>query len=127
MRRLPSCVAVEHGAALLEQIEQRGRDGRQRFGFAVDALGIDASKAKDEVRAAPTNLEGVPPKKAKQAAKFMLAHREVVTWEGRSGFQEPYEELAQAYRATAAAMDVWLAARTRSAPSRRGRGAGAHR
>src|SRR5580658_6217436 len=36
----------------LEQIEQRGRDGRQRFGFAVEALAVDASKAKDVARAA---------------------------------------------------------------------------
>ncbi len=41
----------------LEDIDARGRDGRQRLGFAVDALGLDASKARDELRAARTALE----------------------------------------------------------------------
>src|SRR5579883_70055 len=31
----------------LEQIDVRGREGRQRFGFAVDALGLDTSRARD--------------------------------------------------------------------------------
>ncbi|MDP9002461.1 MAG: protein kinase, partial [Myxococcota bacterium] len=36
----------------LEEVDARGREGRQRFGFAVDALGLDASRARDELRAA---------------------------------------------------------------------------
>jgi serine/threonine-protein kinase len=36
----------------LEAIEARGRETRQRFGHAVDALGIDASHARDELKAA---------------------------------------------------------------------------
>src|SRR3954470_2531294 len=36
----------------LETIEARGREIRQRLGHAVDALGVDASKARDESKAA---------------------------------------------------------------------------
>ncbi len=36
----------------LESIEARGREIRQRLGHAVDALGIDASKARDELKGA---------------------------------------------------------------------------
>jgi serine/threonine-protein kinase len=43
--------AVEEQRAL-ESIEARGRDTRQRFGHAVDALGIDLSKARDELKSA---------------------------------------------------------------------------
>ena len=95
----------------LEQIEQRGRDGRQRFGFAVDALGIDASKAKDEARAASAKLPPLAERVKQASAKFMLSHKEITFWEGRSGFQEPYKDLSDAYRAAASAVDAWIAAR----------------
>ncbi len=96
----------------LEQIEQRGREGRQRFGFAVDALGIDASRAREQARAGKTNLGSLEEKVKDAAAKFMVVHKEITFWEGRSGFQEPYKDLATAYRAAAAAQDEWLAARS---------------
>ena len=96
----------------LEDIDARGRDGRTRFGFAVDALGLDASKARGDVRAARTSLEGMTPESAKAAATYKAAQREVVTWEGRSGGVEPYGQLAQGYRACAEAVDAWLAVRT---------------
>jgi serine/threonine protein kinase len=95
----------------LEQIEQRGRDGRQRFGFAVDALGIDASRAKEDARAGKKNLASLEERSKQAAAKFMLTHKEITFWEGRSGFQEPYKDLSEAYRAAAASQDAWLATR----------------
>jgi serine/threonine-protein kinase len=92
----------------LEQIEQRGRDGRQRFGFAVDALGIDSSKAKDEVRAARALAATLADKVAQAVAGFLVAHKEITFWEGRSGFREPYADLSKAYRHAADVMDGWL-------------------
>ena len=95
----------------LEQIEQRGRDGRQRFGFAVDALGIDASAARDLARTAG---ELLPPlqNETKACADALLAHhRQIINWEGRSAFHEPYAELAHAYRGAANIVDGWLAAK----------------
>jgi serine/threonine-protein kinase len=95
----------------LEQIETRGRDGRQRFGFAVDALGVDASKAKAEARAARTKLAPLAERSKKMAAQFLLAHKEITYWEGRSGFVEPYADLVEAYRNAAGVVDDWLVAR----------------
>ncbi len=92
----------------LEEIELRGRDGRQRFGFAVDALGIDASKAKDEVRAARTRAQNLEARVAEASARFTVAHKEITFWEGRSGFREPYADLAKAYRGAANEVDAWL-------------------
>lgn len=95
----------------LEALEAKGREGRQRFGAAVDALGVDASKARDEARAAQAAV--APLTKAAEAAKgaFEAAQREVVSWEGRSGFQEPYPQLRDAYAAAANAVEKWLASR----------------
>jgi serine/threonine protein kinase len=95
----------------LEEIDARGRDGRQRFGFAVDALGLDSSKAKDELRTARAAVGALGPACKAAADKFIAAQREAVTWEGRSGLQEPYAQLAQAYRRCAEAVDAWVEAR----------------
>ena len=95
----------------LEQIETRGRDGRQRFGFAVDALGVDASKAKAEARAARARLAPLAERSKKSAEQFLLAHKEITYWEGRSGFVEPYADLVEAYRSAAGVVDDWLVAR----------------
>jgi serine/threonine-protein kinase len=96
----------------LEDIDARGRDGRTRFGFAVDALGLDASKARGEVRAARASLGSLAQDSKRSAQAYKEMQREVITWEGRSGQEEPYAQLAQAYRASAEAVDGWLAVRT---------------
>jgi tRNA A-37 threonylcarbamoyl transferase component Bud32 len=96
----------------LEDIDARGRDGRTRFGFAVDALGLDASKARGEVRGARASLESLAADSKRSAEAYKEAQREVITWEGRSGQVEPYAQLAKAYRAVAETVDGWLAVRT---------------
>jgi eukaryotic-like serine/threonine-protein kinase len=96
----------------LEDIDTRGRDGRTRFGFAVDALGLDASKARGELRSSRENLERLAAESGKAADAYKLVQREVINWEGRSGLEEPYAQLARAYRDCAEAVDAWLAART---------------
>jgi serine/threonine-protein kinase len=95
----------------LEDIESRGRDGRQRFGFAVDALGVDLSKAKEDERAARAKLATMDDAAAQAIAEFKRVHRDVSFWEGRSGFTEPYADLAEAYRTAADRVDAWLAVR----------------
>jgi len=91
----------------LEGLDQKVRDGRERFGHAVDALGVDASKAREVARGA---REGVAPYTAAvtQAKELMKqAHAQILHWEGRSGFQAPYKELSAAYRRTADIVDHW--------------------
>ena len=103
--------AIGHEHRKLEEIDARGRDGRQRFGNAVAALGEDSTKAKEDVRAAHSDEE-------KLAVEVRAAHRtydealkEAVFWEGRSGMQEPYTQLSAAYRRCADAVDAWFAIR----------------
>lgn len=91
----------------LESIEQRGRDGRQRFGNAVDALGVDASRARDELKAALAAVTALALEIDARREKTLESHKAILLWEGRSGFENPYPELAAAYRATATAVDLW--------------------
>jgi serine/threonine-protein kinase len=91
----------------LAAIEEKGREGRQRLGFAVDALGLDASRAKDEVRVVEAHLMTVRERAEHAVSDFRAAHVEILRWEGRSAFQEPYPDLAQAYRQAATAVDAW--------------------
>lgn len=95
----------------LEAIAEQRREYRQRLGFAVDALGLDASKAKEEERAAEESLAPAREQTEQARAKYRLSYKEIVAWEGRSAFSEPYAELAKAYRAAGDAVDVWLKTR----------------
>jgi serine/threonine-protein kinase len=95
----------------LEDIDKRGREGRQRFGFAVDALGGDASRAKDEVRNAQARIAGLEGAVASGLARYTAVLEELVTWEGRAGFREPSKYLARAYRECADAVEAWAKSR----------------
>jgi serine/threonine-protein kinase len=102
--------AVDEQRAL-ESIEARGRETRQRFGHAVDALGVDLSKARDEAKGASAHVAELAADTARHKERLLGAHRDILRWEGRSGFQEPYAELAEAYRRAAAVVDEWGGAR----------------
>jgi tRNA A-37 threonylcarbamoyl transferase component Bud32 len=98
--------AVDEQRAL-ESIEARGRETRQRFGHAVDALGIDLSKARDEAKDASAHVTTLASGMADYRAQLLATHREILHWEGRSAFAEPYADLARAYRAAAEVLDGW--------------------
>jgi serine/threonine-protein kinase len=95
----------------LETIEARGRETRERFGHAVDALGIDASHARDELKAALARAAASQQALAEPREAMKGAMAEILRWEGRSALQEPYRELAAAYRAAADITDAWLVAK----------------
>jgi serine/threonine protein kinase len=97
----------------LEALEARGKEGRQRIGFAVDALGIDASKARDEARDARAEVAPFATATSEAKAGVLEAHREIVLWEGRSAFEEPYQALKEAYESAAHAVQSWLDARAK--------------
>jgi serine/threonine-protein kinase len=103
--------AAEIEERRLEEVDAGGREGRQRFGVAVDALGLDVSRARDEHRAAHIDFARLANHTKRAAAAYAAALREVITWEGRSGFEEPYAQLADGYRQCARAVDAWIAAR----------------
>lgn len=96
----------------LEAIEARGRDTRQRFGHAVDALGVDASHARDELKAALARAAAAQTALIEPREAMKAAMSEILRWEGRSGLQEPYAELAAAYRQAADVVDRWLLAKS---------------
>lgn len=96
---------------LLESIETRGREMRQRFGHAVHALGVDASKARDEAKDAVADAAAVGKDVEKKREVVTSRYNDLMFWEGRSAFAEPYLELAQAYRDIATAVEEWHAAR----------------
>jgi eukaryotic-like serine/threonine-protein kinase len=97
----------------LEVIEARARDGRQRFGHAVHALGVDASRAREEAKSADGVTLALQGEVAKHGDDVLAGHKQIVFWEGRSGFQQPYAELAAAYRKVASLVDGWVASKQR--------------
>lgn len=97
----------------LESIEARGRETRQRFGHAVDALGVDASKARDELKAALAAAAALTIDLDRPVSELKLAMTELMRWEGRSALTEPYRELSAAYRQCADVVDAWYGARQR--------------
>ncbi|MEO8876702.1 MAG: protein kinase, partial [Polyangiaceae bacterium] len=104
----------------LEQIAEKGREYRQRIGHAVDALGVDTSKAKQAERRAEELLAPMREKTEQARAKYQLCHKEIVSWEGRSAFMEPYADLSAAYRTAASAVDTWLTMRKAESDGRAG-------
>ncbi len=91
----------------LENVDASGREMRQRIGHAVHALGLDASSARDKLKdaLAASKLRSAAIDEARLS--FRTAHQQIMFWEGRSGFLEPYAELAAAYRASADLMESW--------------------
>jgi serine/threonine-protein kinase len=95
----------------LDTLEARGKDGRQRFGFAVDALGIDASRAREVARDARAGLPALSKVVAQAKEEMLRCQREIMLWEGRSALAEPYDELREAYSAAADTVNRWLVGR----------------
>jgi serine/threonine-protein kinase len=92
----------------LEALEAQEREGRQRLGFAVDALGVDLSRAREEARAARALADASAARIKAHTARMRELQREIGFWEGRSAFVEPYRELAAAYRAAADEVEAWM-------------------
>lgn len=99
--------AVEDQRAL-ETIEARGREVRQRFGHAVDALGIDASRARDEHKATLAEATELTAHAESPREDLRRAMTEILRWEGRSALTVPLPDLATAYRAAATIVENWL-------------------
>ncbi len=95
----------------LEAIEHEGREGRLRLGGAMDALTADAHKTHEEARALRAQVTPLAEASHGFAPQMIAAHKELVIWEGRSGFREPHRELAAAYRKLADLVDAWVEAR----------------
>ena len=109
-------ISVVRADAVKEQrkltaLEAQLREGRQRFGNAVEGLGVDASQAREDARAAREQAEAASKKTAHLRKQTQDLHPDIIIWEGRCAFEEPYSELADAYRRTADAIEAWYQAR----------------
>lgn len=97
----------------LEIIEQEGREGRIRFGQAMDTLSIDSSRLREEARSLRQAPNGAEENQGLFGEKLKAVHKQAVFWEGRSAFTEPYMELAQAYRDMANILEGWHSQRNK--------------
>jgi eukaryotic-like serine/threonine-protein kinase len=102
----------------LEIIEAEGREGRLRFGQAMDTLSVDASRMREEARSLRQGQAAPTEPGTSFAERMREAHREAIAWEGRCAFVEPHPELAKAYRELAEIVDAWVVKR-RSGARRR--------
>jgi serine/threonine-protein kinase len=91
----------------LEEIESRGREKRAQLGAAVDHLGLDSSLAKEDLRTAREAERAALHACEQERERYALAHAQMLRWEGRSAFAQPWPDLAAAYRATADVVDAW--------------------
>ncbi|MCC6525049.1 MAG: protein kinase [Polyangiaceae bacterium] len=96
----------------LEDALERARDGRERLAAQMAEVNTQAR----EVRAELAPLKLAAEKHAAKSATFkpllLELHKELVRWEGRSGFTEPYKELADAYRGMADLVEKWWGVRS---------------
>jgi serine/threonine-protein kinase len=97
----------------LEAVEHEGREGRLRLGRAMDALTTDVSRTREEARALRAQVAPLAEATKAFPPQMIALHKEVIKWEGRSGFAQPYPELAAGYRRLADLIDAWHETRRR--------------
>ncbi len=97
----------------LETIENEGRDGRLRLGKAMDTLTSDVSRTREEARDLRAGVAPLAEESKTFAPQVILAHKDLMGWEGRSGFAEPTRELAAAYGKLSELVGRWYEVRRR--------------
>ncbi|MFS8070210.1 MAG: protein kinase domain-containing protein [Byssovorax sp.] len=97
----------------LETIENEGRDGRLRLGKAMDTLTSDVSRTREEARGLRAGVAPLAEESKTFAPQVILAHKDLMGWEGRSGFAEPTRELAAAYGKLSELVGRWYEVRRR--------------
>jgi len=97
----------------LETIENEGRDGRLRLGKAMDTLTSDVSRTREEARGLRTAVAPLAEQSKTFAPQVILAHKDLMLWEGRGGFAEPTRELAAAYGKLSDLVSRWYEVRHR--------------
>jgi serine/threonine-protein kinase len=89
----------------------RASEGRKRIAGAMAEAHDAAQVVHRELQPLIVAAERHGEKCTEFPAQVVDKHRDVVQWEGRSGFLEPYRELAQAYREIADLVDKWWSVR----------------
>lgn len=93
----------------LESIEAKRRDDRQQFGRAVDALGVDASRARDEARLARSRVEETSVRAETRAARVADLKRATKQADEGTPDPKPSLKLAATHRAIADELERWIA------------------
>ena len=82
-------MALAHNEArTLATIEEEGYRDRFSIGLAMDARSAEASSYRAEARAARARVGPLGNKAKAFQPQVMAAHKDLIFWEGRSGFVE---------------------------------------
>jgi eukaryotic-like serine/threonine-protein kinase len=100
----------EHG--VLEDVGARAREGRARVAEQMAELNVQAKEIRMEISPLRLAAERHGEKTRGFPQEALETHEEIVRWEGRFGFAEPYKELADAYRAMADLVEKWWSVRS---------------
>ena len=96
----------------IREVATRAREGRNRIADQMSELTAQAKVVHKELEP----LRVAHARHGEKASHFpqqvLQAHKEVVRWEGRSGFAEPYKELADAYRQISELVEKWWSVRS---------------
>lgn len=97
---------------ILSDVHGRAHEGRERIAEQMSALTEQANALRAEL--APLTIAGERHGDSirELVERARELHREIIRWEGRSGFVEPYAELAAAYRDMAEIVDRWASVRS---------------
>jgi serine/threonine-protein kinase len=91
----------------LEVLEAREREGRQRFGFAADALGLDVSRARNDARQAQLDAADAASRAALHTSRLRQLQAAARSLEEQAPAGVPSPELAALYRQCADEIDAW--------------------
>jgi eukaryotic-like serine/threonine-protein kinase len=100
----------EHGS--MNDVMERARSGREGIAGQMQTLNDDGKEVRKELQPLRIAAERHGEKAQQFPAQARERHRDLVRWEGRGGFTEPYQELSQAYRSMAELIDKWFAVRS---------------
>lgn len=97
---------------VLNDVGERARQGRAEIAEQMAELNTKAKEIRGELSPLKVAAERHGAKTKSFPDEALELHQEIVRWEGRFGFSEPYKELAEAYRAMAELVDKWWSVRS---------------
>lgn len=96
----------------LRDVRVRAAEGRGGIADQMTELNDSAREIRKELEPLLIAADRHGEKAQAFPAQALEQHREVLRWEGRSGFAEPYRELAEAYKGLGATIEKWWSVRS---------------
>jgi len=97
---------------VLSDVGARAREGRAEIAEQMEGLNTEGKEIRRELTPLRVAAERHGAKTKSFPDEALQLHEEIVRWEGRFGFAEPYKELADAYRAMADLVEKWWSVRS---------------